>query len=348
MSDKIYNVGVVGYGWAATAHIPAINACPNAQVTAIYSSRPQDEDALSKEYGSPIKVYNDYNEMLADDSLDVVDLTSFPQQHKEQAIAAAQAGKNLIIEKPLALSLGDVYAIRDAVDGARVKACVCFEVQYSNQFLATKEILSKGLLGSVHYGEIDYYHGVGPWYGQYRWNVKKSGGGSSLLSAGCHALDILRYLMGADVESVSSYSTQSEHEYFQAYEYPTTSVTILNFKGGKLGKTASVLDCFQPYYFHTHLVGSKGSLLDNKIHSEELALDKSRWSELSMKLVDSGDVADHPYQTQFEAYFQALSEGKDMAATSLAEALKSHEVIFAADLSAERGSPVTIEEIRNS
>ena len=346
MSKKNYNVGVVGYGWAATAHIPAINACENAQVTAIYSSRPLDAEALSKEYGSPIKVYNDFSELIADDSIDVVDLTSYPQQHKDQAVQAAQAGKHLIIEKPLALSLTDVYHIRDAVKLAGVQACVCFEVHYSNQFLATKSILKSGILGEVHYGEIDYYHGVGPWYGQYRWNIKKSGGGSSLLSAGCHAMDILRFLMGAEVESVSSYQTQSKHEYFQAYEYPTTSVTIMKFADGRIGKTASVLDCFQPYYFHTHLVGSKGSLLDNKIHSEDLSLDKSKWSDLSMKMVDSGDVADHPYQTQFESYFSALKKGKAMEGTSLDEAIKSHEVIFAADLSAEKGEPVLIADIR--
>ena len=346
MSEKNYNVAVVGYGWAATAHIPAINACENAQVTAIYSSRQLDAEALSKEYGNPIKVYNDYGALLADDSIDVVDLTSYPQQHKDQAVQAAQAGKNLIIEKPLSLNLGDIYAIQDAVKAAGVQACVCFEVHYSNQFLATKSVLKSGILGEVHYGEIDYYHGVGPWYGQYRWNVKKEGGGSSLLSAGCHAMDILRFLMGAEVESVSSYQTQSKHEYFQAYEYPTTSVTIIKFADGRIGKTASVLDCFQPYYFHTHLVGSKGSLLDNKIHSEELSLDKSKWSELSMKMVDSGDVADHPYQTQFEAYFAALKDGKAMEGTSLDEAVKSHEVIFAADLSAERGEPVKISDLR--
>ena len=64
------------------------------------------------------------------------------------------------------------------------------------------------------------------------------------------------------------------------------------------------VDCLQPYYFHAHLVGSEGSLLDNKFHSTKLGgLNKAKWSELSMKLLDSGDVSDHPYQTQFEAFF---------------------------------------------
>ncbi len=346
MPKKTYNVGVIGYGWAATAHIPAINACENAQVTAIYSSRPLDADALSKQYGGEITVYDDVKKMLKDDSLDVIDITSYPFQHKEQAVAAAKAGKHLIIEKPLALSLKEVYAIQRAVKKAGVQACVCFEVHYSSQFLATKAVINKKLLGSIHYGEIDYYHGVGPWYGQYRWNIRKEAGGSSLLSAGCHALDILRSLMGGEVESVMAYQTQSQHKAFQKYEYPTTSVTILKFADGRVGKTASVLDCLQPYYFHTHLVGSKGSLLDNKIHTEDLALNKNKWSELSMSMVDSGDVSDHPYQNQFEVYFENLAKGRAMPGTSLDEAVKTHELIFASDLSAERGEPVRITDVR--
>ena len=82
-------------------------------------------------------------------------------------------------------------------------------------------------------------------------------------------------------------------------------MTIVNFADGRVGKVASVIDCLQPYYFHTHLVGSEGSLLDKRFHSTKLGgLDKNTWSELSMKLLDSGDVSDHPYQTQFAGVFR--------------------------------------------
>jgi UDP-N-acetyl-2-amino-2-deoxyglucuronate dehydrogenase len=343
-----YNVGIIGYGWAATAHIDAINACPDAEVVAIYSSRALDKDELKQRYGSDITPYRDVKKLIADENVNVVDICSYPYQHAKQAIAAAEAGKHLIVEKPLALSLKDVYAMQRASKKAGVGTCVCFEAWFSNQFQSTKAIIDKGLLGSIHYGEIDYYHGVGPWYGQYRWNVKKKAGGSSLLSAGCHAMDALRGCMEGEVVEVSSYATQSKHKYFKKYEYPTTTVTIMKFKDGRVGKTASVLDCLQPYYFHTHLVGSKGSLLDNKLHSEDLKSDKTEWSELSMKLVDSGDVADHPYQTQFEAFFDAMNKGKEMPHTSLDEAVLSHEIIFAADLSAAKGRPVKISEIRKT
>src|SRR5437773_3003695 len=191
--------------------------------------------------------------------------------------------------------------------------------------MVTKAIIDEGLLGKLHYGEVDYYHGIGPWYGQYRWNTRKDAGGSSLLSAGCHALDALLLCMGDDVEVASSYSTHSSNRDFAHYEYPTTSVTILKFKDGRVGKVASVIDCLQPYYFHVHLVGSEGSLLDNKIYSTRLAgLDKSKWSELSMKLLDPGDVSDHPYQTQFEAFSPPLHAVQQMPLTSPSHPLRSH------------------------
>jgi predicted dehydrogenase len=344
---KKFNVGIIGYGWAASAHIPAINALPLAQVTAVCSSRDLDAAELSAKYGSPIAIYRKLDAMLANPDIHAVSITSYPQDHARQAIAAAQAGKHLIIEKPLALSLKDLRAVQAAVQRAGVKVCVCFECRYSSQFLATKAVIDQGLLGKLHYGEVDYYHGIGPWYGQFRWNIKRTSGGSSLLSAGCHALDALLLCMDSDVVEVASYGTNSAHPQLKQYEYPSTSVTILKFKNGAAGKVTSSIDCLQPYYFHTHLVGSEGSLLDNRFHSNKLAgLNKHQWSELRMTLLDSGDVSDHPYQTQFAAFFDALEKGKAMPLTSLDDAVKTHEVIFAADKSAATGKSVKLSDIK--
>ncbi len=342
---KKFNVGIIGYGWVATAHIPAINATSLAQVTAVYSSRKLDAAQLSAKYGGTITAYDDLGQLLADPDVQVVSVCSYPYDHARQVIAAAKAGKHLIIEKPLCLSLKDLRAMQKAVQQSKVKTCVCFECRYSSHFLATKAVIDEGLLGKLHYGEVDYYHGIGPWYGQFRWNTRKDAGGSALLTAGCHALDALLLCMGDQVEEVSSYDTKSQNKIFAPYEYTTTSVTILKFKDGSIGKCAAVVDCLQPYYFHTHLVGSQGSLLDNKFHSMKLQTNKNAWSTLAMKMIDSGDVSDHPYQAQFEAFFNALDKGKEMALTSLSDAARSHEVIFAADRSAELGRPVKLAEI---
>lgn len=340
---KKYNVGLIGYGWAGGAHIGAINGTSLAQVTHVYSTRKLDAAEVSARHGTPISCHTDLAEMLADPKLHAVSICSYPYDHARHAVAAAKAGKHLIIEKPLALRWEDCCAIQHAVQSAGVKTCICFECRYSSQFQTIKSVIDQGLLGKIHYGEVDYFHGIGPWYGQFRWNTRKDAGGSSLLSAGCHALDALLLCMDGEVESVTSYSTGSANKDFKKYEYATSSVTLLKFKDGRVGKCAAVIDCFQPYYFHTHLVGSEGSLLDNKFYSNKLGgLNKSQWSVLAMKMLDSGDVSDHPYQTQFEAFFQALERGAEMPLTSLNQALRTHEILFAADRSAAENRPVTM------
>jgi predicted dehydrogenase len=341
---KTFNVGVIGHGWVATAHIPAINATGKARVTAIYSTRPLNDAELSHKYGGPVKCYQDFGQFLAHPGLDAVSICSFPKDHARHFIAAARAGKHIIVEKPLALSWKDCQAIATAAKLASIQVCVCFEVRYSSQFLTVKAAIDQGLVGDVHYAEVDYFHGVGPWYGQFRWSHQKAEAGSSLLSAGCHALDALLLVMGgAEPAEVTSYAVSSKSEYFAPYDFPTTQINVIRFKDGRIGKTTSCLDCIQPYYFHTHVVGSHGSILDNKFHSTKLgALNKHKWSELSCPPVDSGDVKDHPYQAQFEAFFGALAEGLPMKLTSIDDALATHKLIFAADKSAATGKPVKL------
>ncbi|NBR43251.1 MAG: gfo/Idh/MocA family oxidoreductase [Verrucomicrobia bacterium] len=337
MSTNKYNVGIIGYGWAATAHIDAINASKQAQVTAVYSSRPLDSATLSAKHGGKIKAYTTVEALLADPDIHVVDITSYPSQHCAQAVAAAKAKKHIILEKPMANSLTEVRQIVEAAAQNGVKGCVCFECRFSNQMTATKALLDQGLVGELHYAEVDYYHGIGPWYGQYRWNIGKKDGGSALLTAGCHALDALLMCIPSEVESVTSLSSKSKSNDFTPYEYDTTAVTIIKFKNGAVGKCAAVVDCHQPYYFHTHLIGSHGSVLDDKFHSTKLQTNKAHWCKLSLKMLDSGDVSDHPYQEQFQAFFDALDKGQDMPLTSFRESLRTFEVIFAADQSAANG-----------
>ncbi|MEJ6578946.1 MAG: Gfo/Idh/MocA family oxidoreductase [Akkermansiaceae bacterium] len=340
--SQTYNVGVIGYGWAAAAHIEAINKTSQGRVTAVYSSRDLDPATLSATHGGEIKVYNRVEDLLADDSIDVVDITSYPTQHKDQAIAAAKAGKQVILEKPITLNLADAEAIKAAFEKHGTKSCVCFELRFISQFTTIKALIDDGMIGDIHYGEVDYYHGIGPWYGQYRWNTTRENGGSSLLSAGCHALDALLLCMGSEVEEVTAYNAQSKNPVFTEYEYPTTTTTLVKFKNGAVGKCASVIDCLQPYYFHTHLCGSEGSILDNKLYSTKLHLRDKTWTELPVALADSGDVADHPYQDQFQAFFDALDQDEAMPLTSYEEAFKTFRVLFAADQSAAEGRTIKL------
>jgi len=182
---KELKVGVVGLGWVAGAHIETFKNVNGATVAAVCTRKEMDAAAAEAQFGLPLKVYHDYAEMLADPEIDIVSICTPNDLHPTQAIAAAEAGKHLVLEKPIAVQWDQVKAIRAALQQADVKCCVCFECRFSKQFLLTRSVLDAGLLGDVHYAEVDYYHGIGPWYHQLEWNVRKDCGGSSLLSAGC-------------------------------------------------------------------------------------------------------------------------------------------------------------------
>lgn len=341
-----WRLGLVGYGWAAGAHLAALGRIPGVEVTAICTSRSDVDPVRSGAANRQIEVVRDFNELIARDDIDVIDICSRSDLHAEQAIAAAQAGKHLIIEKPIALSLRELRALERAVAEGGVRTCVCFEERYSSQFTATRSMIDRDLIGPLHYGEVDYYHEVGPSVRQYEWNRLRAGGGSSLLSCGCHAVDGLLMFMGASAVEATSYATGSPNPVFARYEYPTSSVTIIKFDNGAVGKVASIIDSYQPYHLRVHLVGSDGAIVDGKFWSTRIAgLDPDRWSDLGVKLETSADVVHHPYEQQFRAFFQALDAGVEMPLTSLSDAARTFELVFAADRSAEIGRPVLLSEL---
>jgi predicted dehydrogenase len=316
-------------------------------VSAVCSRRPLDAGELSAAHGSKIRLFDDFAEMCAQPDIDLVSICTPHPMHPEQVETAARAGKHLVIEKPVAIDLEGLKRVEHAVTGSGVKACVCFEVKVIGHFKTIRDCIDRGLLGDIHYGECDYYHGIGPWYGQFSWNIKADFGGSSLLTAGCHALDGLLWLMGSRPNEVFSYATRSTSPHFESYEYPTTTVTLMQFEGGRVGKTASVIDCLQPYLFNVHLVGSRGSIWNDKFYTESISgLDKSGWSRFHTTLVDSGDVAHHPYRDLFADFIESIRQDREPA-FSFEDAVFSHRVCLAADHSARLGRPIKLEELED-
>lgn len=344
MSDL--RVGIVGLGWVAEAHIIAFEATTGAKVTAVCSSRNPSPAEVEARYNLPLKVYSKFEDMLADPNIDIVSICTMNQDHPWQTIAAVEAGKHVYVEKPVALNFDDLKAMRAAIKKSGKRACVGFECRFSMQLGLITSIIDRGLIGEVTYGEADYYHGIGPWYRQFCWSNTKAGGGSALLSGGCHAMDALLYLMNEPVEEVMSYSTKSRAECFSSYEFDPCSVTILKFANGKVGKVAASIDCLQPYHFHFQLVGSEGSILDNKISTKALdGLNPNKWTTLETSTLDSGEVLDHPYHPQMQAFVDAINNGTPVPLTDFEDAYETHKVIFAADLSLELGRPVKMSEL---
>ena len=93
-------------------------------------------------------------------------------------------------------------------------------------------------------------------------------------------------------------------------------------------------------------MGSGGSLLDNRLYSDKIkGMNKDKWSTLETALIDSGDVSDHPYEPQFQAFVDSLNKGQKMPLTDFDTAFETHRVVFAADLSAQERRTVQLSEL---
>lgn len=334
-------VAIHGAGWVSGEHIKSYQKNPHTNVVGISSRRRESAEARAKEAGlTDARIYAGYDELLSDPEVQAISLCTPPNQHPRETIAAARAGKHILIEKAVAndpKSLGEMTA---AVREAGVKTVVSFVLHWNPEFQWIKQMLSKQAIGDIFYAEVDYWHNIGPWYKQYEWNVKKNIAGSAFLSAGCHAVDAIRYFTGREVTEVTAYANQLNKD----YEYPTNVIGVLKFEGGAIGKVSTVFDCQCPYAFNIDLLGSTGTIRDNKLFAKDFMAGSTDWVTVPTVRPDSGDVSHHPFDGEIGHFVDCILKGEE-SHVNLADAAKTHAVCYALDRSAAESRSVTLEEI---
>lgn len=335
---KKLGVMIVGTGWVSGEHINAFETSGKAEVVAIVSRKYEKGRAKADEYnlGDRCKVYTNYEEGLKDPNVDIVVICTPNDLHCEQTIKAAEAGKHILIEKPVALTWEDTKRMNEAVQKAGVKTLVGYVLHYNPMFKAAKK-LQKDFVGDLYYVETDFFFRLESDIPCYDWNCKKSVGGSSLLAGGCHAVDAARWFVKDEVESVYAQSTKLRTD----LEFDGTICTIVKFKNGTVAKIGSSYDTISPYVFNLHLCGSKGTLWNKKLWSPGMIEGQNDYITLPVTTPNSGDVKHHPFPEQAAHLIDCIINDKETDCP-LSDAVKTQEVIFAADLSAETGMPVKL------
>ena len=336
--DKL-GVGIVGPGWAGGEHIKAYLNNPRVQIVSLCGRDQGRTGAKMKEAGLECALDTDYEEMLKRDDIDIVSICTPNDLHVEEAVMAAEMGKHMLIEKPIALDLDGLKKVRNAVRKAGVKTVVGFVLRWNPLYQTIKPLIEDDAIGRIFLGEVDYFHGIGPWYKQYEWNVKKSIGGSSLLSAGCHAVDGLRWFVDDEAAEVTAYSTRSNSKDFQ-YEYDPTTIAIIKFQGGAIGKVASSLECVQPYVFNINLVGDKGTIKNNQLYSHKMP-GQTGFATIPTILPDSGDVTHHPFSGEVDHLVDCIQNDEE-SHVNVEDSVKTHEICLAAEISAREGRSVKL------
>lgn len=333
-------VGIVGTGWVSGEYIRAFEADHRTAVRAIVSREKDRAHAKTEEFklGSA-RAYEHLEKMLHDPGIQIVVLATPHPFHVPQGIAAAQAGKHLVIEKPVALNMEGLRQLQAAVHAAKVKTVVSFVLRWNPLFMTIRAMLADGLVGKIFSAELDYLHGIGPWYAQYHWNIRKEMGGSSLLTAGCHAVDGLRWFVSKKAVEVFAYANTSPDNPLH-YEYEPNSVTLVRFEDGTIGKVASSIECVMPYAFRIQLLGDQGTIRNNQIFTKRWP-GQNGWASIPTVLPDSGDVTHHPFRDEIRHFVDCILEDRESHA-NLDDAALTHEICFASEISAREHRPVSL------
>ena len=332
MTDGKLGVAIHGAGAVARAHAASWIKNPHSEIVSVSSRRKASAQRLVDELGLDCDTGDNLSDVLGDGRVHIVDVTGPNHVHAEHGIAAAEAGKHVFVEKPMALSLSDSRALRDAVGRAGVKSTVGFVLHWVPGVEILKSLLDTAAIGELFYAEVDYWHHIGPWHHAWESYSKKATGGSTMLLGGCHAVDLLCWLVGKKAVEVTAYSNNKKGD----FEYDANVVAIVKFRDGTIGKTSTLFDCQMPYACNIDLIGTEGTLRDNRVWSKRLLKGQNDWATFPAVMPDSGDVHHHPFDAQMDHFVQCILENRQPEC-SVADAYHSHELCLAIDRSIEQG-----------
>ncbi|XID95749.1 Gfo/Idh/MocA family protein [Paenibacillaceae bacterium WGS1546] len=334
---SVVKFAIVGTGWVAGEYAKAVLACPEAELRCIVSSDAERAARQAGNWGVDARIYTDYAEMLRDPQVDAVILCSTANVRPEQAVLAARQGKHLVMEKPLAMNRAGVRTMAEALRENPVTTSVGFVLRWNPGFETIKALIDDDALGRVFMAQIDYWNHIGPQLNQYRWSRTREYGGSSMLSAGCHAVDALRLFVGEAVE-VTAYSAATWAN--SDYEFDPNAIAIFKLKNGGIAKVSSSLECKTPYRFNIHLLGEKGSIVNNSIFSHKFP-GQTDYAAIPTVMPENGDVAFFPFNLAVAEFVSAVRLG-GRTRCDFADAYRSMELCFAIDESIATGNSVAI------
>jgi predicted dehydrogenase len=332
---------IIGCGWVAEEYVKAFQEDERSEVRALVSRNRANAELYRNRYDLKCTIETDASKMLRQDDVDIVVVCTPHNVHTEYVVAAAESCKHIIIEKPVALTPEDISKQQQAVRRNKVKTIVSFVLHWNPLLMTIDRLINEGVFGNIFLVEVDYLHRIWmttdlKWYG----NRKISG--TALLTAGCHAVDALRWFARSEAEEVFAYQVKTENP----IEYPGTISVNVKFKDGKIGRSTTTFDARMPYRFNIGIYGTEGTLRNNELFAPKLFPGQNDFTKIPCILPDSGDVTHHPFKGEVSYFIDCIIEDKQPF-PDLEDAAKTHAVCFAADLSAESGRAVSINEFKS-
>jgi len=348
-------VGIIGAGAVVRrGHLPTYGAIPQVKVAGIADINEGLARKVAEEFRIP-KYYSNYKELLKDDSLELIDICTPPQTHKVLIKEAAQCGKHILVEKPLALSLRDALEIQEVVSKNGVKLCTAHQWRYFSAALKVKERLSKGYLS-----KIVTVHGVGlvPFPTHWTLNTWPYHKGGALYDFGPHLIDMILWLK--DFVPIRRVYASGGDFTRGNMDFINYAVINIEFEDGSIATADISWVTGIMLKFTLDIYGTAGNMfLDvrNNVFSEThgfpTPFDDIKYFFKKMWRVGTGVIsgnyfkgANLGYKLLISSFIQSINE-KGKIPVSVEQAVIVNAILEAARASINQRSPIQLEEFKS-
>ncbi len=340
---------IVGTGMISRFHAKAIAEVRGAKLIACCDMSAERAEQFGKEVGCT--PYSDMKKMLADPAVDVVTIATPSGAHMEPAVEAARAGKHVIVEKPLEITLKRCDRIIRECEKSGVKLATIFPSRFHDSSIQMRKAIDQGRFGRLTLGDAyvkwfrtQEYYDSGAWRGTW-----KLDGGGALMNQAVHTVDLLSWLMGP-VEEIQAQTATLAHK---RIEVEDVAIATLRFKSGALGVIEATTAAYPGYLKRIELHGSEGTAI---LEEEDLkAWDfakKGRGDAAILKAMkktksggggaaDPSAIGHHGHTLQFRDFVKAIKTDGTPAVDGH-EGRKPIEIILAIYKSAQTGKLVKL------
>ncbi len=341
--------GIVGCGMIANFHAKAIEHIRGAKIVACFDNFGSAAERFAK--ANNCQAYESLKDMLQDPQVDIVTICTPSGAHRDPAVAAANAGKHVVVEKPLEITLKRCDAIINACRKNKVKLCTILPSRFSPANMALKDAISAGRFGKLTLGDTyvkwwrsQEYYDSGGWRGTWALD-----GGGAYMNQAIHNVDLLYWFMG-DVAEVCAVTDTLAHK---RIEVEDVGVAALRFKNGALGTMEATTSAFPGLLKKTEIHGTTGSVI---VEQDDLLLwefekksakDAAIRKRFAKKAGGTGGASDPSaishtgHMNQLKDFIKSIEENRRPLVDGK-EGRKSVEIILAAYKSSWSGRRVTL------
>ena len=339
MEQKKINIAVIGCSGMAEGHMYGVT--DNSDKACLYGICDIDPErlALRKEKFNLDIAVSDYMELVNDPNVDAAVIVTPDQLHLEMTVAFLRAGKHVLCEKPMALSVSECEEMMRVERETGKKLMIGQVCRCTPAFVQAKELIDSGRIGELFFVESEYAHDYSRIGGHNNWRITPERHG--FIGGGCHAVDLLRWIAGNPTE-VCAYSN---HKCLTSWPVDDATVAIYKFPNNVVGKVFASIGCKRGYTMRSAFYGTKGTIIcDNTSPTMQLFenADPNSADDFTTAKELEININSHNVSEEIRVFIDALISDSEMPVSSI-EGASTVAVACATVESAKTGTPVQIK-----